>query len=64
MIHLDRKPEHPVTVELGSAGQDLELQAIAHVMSIMRELGDDGKRRLLDYLCDRYPRIEVRSSDT
>ena len=49
-------------LELGTAGQDMELQAIAHIMSILDQLGNDGKRRALDYLCDRYPRVEVREA--
>lgn len=62
LINLDRKPDHPVMVELGTAGQDMELQAIAHIMSILEQLGDNAKRRALDYLCDRYPRIEIREA--
>lgn len=63
MIHLDQRTTPAVTVELGTACADMELQAIAHMMSILRELSDDGKRRTLDYLCDRYPRIVLRQAE-
>lgn len=62
MINLDRRTTPPVTIELGNAGEDLELQAIAHMISILHELGDDGKRRVLDYLYDRYPTIVTRTA--
>lgn len=62
MVITDEKPNCPTLLELRTAGQDMELQAIAHIMSILEQLSDDGKHRALDYLCDRYPRIEVRTA--
>jgi hypothetical protein len=54
MIYLDRKRENPLMVVLASAGEDLELQGIAHMMAVLEALDDAGRRRAIDYLRDRY----------
>lgn len=50
----DRAAE-PVTMVIASAGEDLELQVIAHASELLQQLPSNEVRiRVLRYLCSRF----------
>lgn len=49
---------HSVTIMLRDADGDIELQAISHIASILDHLDSVQRQRALNYLGERYQRIE------
>lgn len=60
----DRKLEPgtaPLTITLRE-GEDRELQAISHIISILEHFDAAQRDRMLDYLCERFAQeIDLRS---
>jgi hypothetical protein len=62
MIFPDEPSKTPVTLQLTSPGEDVELKAIAYINSVLTFLDHEQRRRILNYLCERHPIIEVRAA--
>lgn len=50
---------NPVTIELKDANDDGELAALSHLVSILDRFEDDRRQRMINYVCQRYPKPEL-----
>lgn len=49
----------PVTIQLRDANDDGELAALSHLVSILDAFPENIKRRMLNYLCERFPEERI-----
>jgi hypothetical protein len=48
-----------VSIELTDASDDGELAALGHLVSILERFNEERRQRMLNYLCERFPKIEL-----
>ena len=56
---MSNEPKTPVTITLRDG--DPELQAISHMISIVEFFQPEQRRRMIDYLCARFPVVDIVS---
>ena len=53
----------PITITLVEASDRCELAALSHIWSILDRFNPHQRGRMLDYLCEVFPRTELETRD-
>ncbi len=53
-----------VTIELKDATDEPELAGLSHIISILHGFDAVTQERMLNYLCDRFPKVRIGDGET